>query len=235
MIELLVARRLERVHLAALRIDARHHVLDRAVLAGRVHRLEHREHRPAVLRVELLLQCRTAARHRRRASPSPRPCRCRGRRYRPGSKSDRRNLSGLSMRKRLMSLASFMAPLHAARTAWQAHQRKRLARNAATRAACADARSAGAAHDMDVGKLRLRLARREMRGCARAARRRSRAPASTFISAMRWPSGVAIPAGCGSTSAGSRPVSSVSSRITPPSRSTVSPTMSFGSGVPAGK
>ena len=55
-IELLGARRLEGMHLAALRIDAGHHVLDRAVLAGRVHRLEHGEHRPAVLRVELLLQ-----------------------------------------------------------------------------------------------------------------------------------------------------------------------------------
>ena len=31
-------------------------MLDRAVLAGRVHRLEHGQHRPAVLRVELLLQ-----------------------------------------------------------------------------------------------------------------------------------------------------------------------------------
>ena len=50
------ARRLEGVDLAALRVDARHDVLDRAVLAGGVHRLEHRQHRPAVLGVELLLQ-----------------------------------------------------------------------------------------------------------------------------------------------------------------------------------
>ena len=55
-IELLRARRLEGMHLAALRVDARHHVLDRAVLAGRVHRLEDGEHRQTVLRVELLLQ-----------------------------------------------------------------------------------------------------------------------------------------------------------------------------------
>ena len=39
-----------------LRVDARHDVLDRAVLARRVHRLEDQQHRPAVLGVELLLQ-----------------------------------------------------------------------------------------------------------------------------------------------------------------------------------
>ena len=44
------------MHLAALRIDARHDVLDRAVLAGRVHGLKDQQHRPAVLRVEPLLQ-----------------------------------------------------------------------------------------------------------------------------------------------------------------------------------
>ena len=48
-VELLGARRLEGMHLAALRIDARHHVLDDAVLAGRIHRLEDHQHRPAVL------------------------------------------------------------------------------------------------------------------------------------------------------------------------------------------
>ena len=53
--ELLVARLLEGMHLAAHRIDPRHHMLDRAVLAGRVHALEDDQHRPAVLGVELLL------------------------------------------------------------------------------------------------------------------------------------------------------------------------------------
>ena len=56
MVEILAARRLERVDLAALRVDAGHDVLDRAVLAGRVHRLEDGQHRPAVLRVEHVLQ-----------------------------------------------------------------------------------------------------------------------------------------------------------------------------------
>jgi hypothetical protein len=42
---------LEREHLASLRIDARHHVLDGAVLAGRIHRLEQKQQGPAVLRV----------------------------------------------------------------------------------------------------------------------------------------------------------------------------------------
>ena len=55
-IELLMARRLEGMHLAALRIDAGHHVLDGAVLARCIHRLEDCQHRPAILRVELLLQ-----------------------------------------------------------------------------------------------------------------------------------------------------------------------------------
>jgi hypothetical protein len=52
-VELFAARGLERVHLAALRIDPRHHVLDRAVLAGGVHRLEDQQHAPLVLGVEL--------------------------------------------------------------------------------------------------------------------------------------------------------------------------------------
>jgi hypothetical protein len=55
-VELLRGRRLEGEHLAALRVDARHHVLDRPVLAGGVHRLEDQEHAPLVLRVEPVLQ-----------------------------------------------------------------------------------------------------------------------------------------------------------------------------------
>ena len=41
--------------LAALRIEARHHVLDDAVLAGRVHALEDDQQGPAVLGKQLLL------------------------------------------------------------------------------------------------------------------------------------------------------------------------------------
>jgi hypothetical protein len=44
------------MHLAALRIDTFHNVLDHAVLAGRIHGLEDQQHRPAVLRIELLLK-----------------------------------------------------------------------------------------------------------------------------------------------------------------------------------
>ncbi len=40
---------LEREDLTALRIDARHDVLDGAVLAGRVHGLENEQQRPAIL------------------------------------------------------------------------------------------------------------------------------------------------------------------------------------------
>src|SRR5262249_38977460 len=46
---------LERGHVNSLWIHARHDVLDRAVLAGGVHRLEDEQQRPAVLRVEHLL------------------------------------------------------------------------------------------------------------------------------------------------------------------------------------
>jgi len=55
-VEIFVGGRLEGVHLASLRVDARHHVLDRAVLAGGVHRLKDEQQRPAVLRVETVLQ-----------------------------------------------------------------------------------------------------------------------------------------------------------------------------------
>jgi hypothetical protein len=49
--EVLRTRHRERCHLHALRVHARHHVLDRAILAGGVHRLEAAEHRPAILSV----------------------------------------------------------------------------------------------------------------------------------------------------------------------------------------
>ena len=55
MVELLRRGLLERGHLAPLRIDARHDVLDRAVFAGRVHRLEDQQQGPAVLGVEHVL------------------------------------------------------------------------------------------------------------------------------------------------------------------------------------
>ena len=55
-VEVVLRRRLERVDLTALRIDARHHVLDGAVFPCGVHRLEDEEQPPAILRVELFLQ-----------------------------------------------------------------------------------------------------------------------------------------------------------------------------------
>ena len=51
-VKLLDAGLLERRDLAALRIEAFHHVADRAVLAGRVHALQHHQQRAAVLGVE---------------------------------------------------------------------------------------------------------------------------------------------------------------------------------------
>ena len=50
--KLLDAGLLERRDLAALRIEAFHDVADRAVLAGRVHALQHQQQRAAVLGIE---------------------------------------------------------------------------------------------------------------------------------------------------------------------------------------
>src|SRR6266496_3056172 len=47
---------LEGIHLAALRVDPRHHVLDRAVFPSGIHGLEDEQHRPAILRVQHVLQ-----------------------------------------------------------------------------------------------------------------------------------------------------------------------------------
>ena len=58
MVELLTARSFEGSDLATLRIDARHHMLDRAVFSCRIHRLKHQKHRPAVLGVKFVLQLR---------------------------------------------------------------------------------------------------------------------------------------------------------------------------------
>jgi hypothetical protein len=55
-IELFRRRRLERVDLAALRVDAGHHVIDDAVLAGRIHALKDHQHGPAILGPQALLQ-----------------------------------------------------------------------------------------------------------------------------------------------------------------------------------
>jgi hypothetical protein len=55
MIEVLPRRLLERVYLAALRINARHDVLDHAILAGRVHRLKDKQQRPAILGIQHVL------------------------------------------------------------------------------------------------------------------------------------------------------------------------------------
>jgi len=61
---------LERKDIDPLRIDARHDVLDRAILARRVHRLEDEQQRPGILGVEnVLLHCepfRTAFKKLRR-------------------------------------------------------------------------------------------------------------------------------------------------------------------------
>src|SRR6516165_1237126 len=57
-VEILRRGLLERENLTALRIYSRHDVFDGAVLAGRVHRLEHEQQRPAILGVEHVLLLR---------------------------------------------------------------------------------------------------------------------------------------------------------------------------------
>jgi hypothetical protein len=54
--ELIGAGSLEGMNIASLRIHAGHHVFDNPVFAGGVHRLNHEQERPAILRIELLLQ-----------------------------------------------------------------------------------------------------------------------------------------------------------------------------------
>ena len=58
MVELLRRGLLERIYLAPLRIDARHDVLNRAVLTGRIHGLEDEQEGPTVLGVEHILLLR---------------------------------------------------------------------------------------------------------------------------------------------------------------------------------
>ena len=55
---LLGRRRLERRHLAALRVQPGHDVADRAVLARRINALQHDEHRTLLFGVEPELQVR---------------------------------------------------------------------------------------------------------------------------------------------------------------------------------
>src|SRR4029450_11331070 len=54
-VQVLARGRFEGIHLATLWISPLHDVLDGAVFAGRVHRLKDQQHRPLVLRVELVL------------------------------------------------------------------------------------------------------------------------------------------------------------------------------------
>ena len=106
-LQLLLARRLEAVHLASLRIDPGHHVLDDAVLAGRVHTLQHDQHCPTILRVKPLLQIRepgnAVGEHRLDvvlvdARPN----------VSAGSQSARRKWPGLSTRQCFRILESFI-------------------------------------------------------------------------------------------------------------------------------
>jgi hypothetical protein len=58
MVKFISTRGLEGIQLAALRVDARHDVLDGALLAGGVHGLKNQQHGPFVLGVKLVMQLR---------------------------------------------------------------------------------------------------------------------------------------------------------------------------------
>ena len=193
--------------LAALRIDARHHVLDGAVLAGRVHRLENDQHRPAVLRVEPLLQLGEpldAVRQHRlglvlvdvETAVSA------------GSKSASRKLSGLSMRKRLSDFVEFHAASSRRGRLSKRSAQRRLVEKRSTKRGIIGSRSARQAHDH--GRRRVRAASRapDARGCARAAR--GGLPRLHRASSARSsrPASDAVPAGIGLESPASSPVSS---------------------------
>ena len=57
MVELLGRGMLEAVDLAALRVNARHHMLDRPVLTRGIHRLKNNENRPTICGVQPVLDC----------------------------------------------------------------------------------------------------------------------------------------------------------------------------------
>src|SRR5262249_38158046 len=54
--EVLAGRRLKGKNLTALRVDAGHDMLDRAVLPGRIHRLKDQQYRPTILSIKPILQ-----------------------------------------------------------------------------------------------------------------------------------------------------------------------------------
>src|SRR6476620_11274812 len=56
MSKVLTGRGFERKYLTPLRINARHHVFDRAIFASCIHRLEYQKHGPLTLCVEHVLQ-----------------------------------------------------------------------------------------------------------------------------------------------------------------------------------
>src|ERR1051325_3309638 len=70
-VQLFGGGRLERCDFTTLRIDARHHVLDRAVLAGGIHRLKNNQYGPAVLTPPHLPPPPRAAAPPRTAHPHP--------------------------------------------------------------------------------------------------------------------------------------------------------------------
>ena len=206
------------MHLAALRIDARHHVLDRAVLAGGVHRLEDREHRPAVLRVELLLQLRqpldAVGEHRLGLGLFD---------------VEAAGVGGIEVGEtELVRLVDAEALDHLVRVSWgQLHAARRPLASASVSRHGRIRRHLGR-HAADRGRPRPRtianvgqapavLPAQDDRGCARRNASAFSRACIVFIRAIRWPAAHASPSWRRvATSRAARPVSSASSRITLP-------------------
>ena len=83
-------------------------------------------------------------------------------------------------------------------------------------------------NDANIGKLRMLFARQGAPGCARAGRQNLSFDRKTLICAISGPSATIVQPGSLANSVTLRPVSSLSSRLTLSSRSTLSPTISCG-------
>ena len=154
-VPLLGARRLERVHVAALRIDAGHDVLDDAVLAGRIHALKHDEHGPTTVGVKALLQL---------LKPRDRIRENRLHVVHVGRKTEAfgRIMIGEPEMLRLVDPAVLddLGKFHLGLLLMRRHHCRHIAsRNATTKARHPPIEIGAAAHDADIGELRL-LSRR---------------------------------------------------------------------------
>ena len=240
-LEFFRARLLEGMHVDALRIEARHHVLDDAVLAGGVHRLQHDQHRPGAAGVKPLLQI-----------GKPRDALGEHRLGFGLVDGEAAAVGGVVVRQlELVRLVDAVAAGRGFRASWLLTPRQAMRawqvfsqdlslsasggreRRGRSRAFSGRNRAGPRAMRMSASSARASRAR-----CASARSRSSSAVwrgAEHLDSAISEPSTTVVHPGSASNSAAASPVSSSISRRTLKSRSTLPSTMSLGSGVPQGK